>query len=238
MEVACPCHRCCVTVERQTTIQHHAEDLHLVRHRQIDTSDGHGRYADDAKIYRLVTDNNDCLELQNDINNFNMWATNWQLKLNASKCNLVSYGRNIVHDFNYTLLSGTIINRTDNIKDLGVIFDSTLKFNKHIDDKVNKAYQNLGIIKSNFIHLTANCFILLYKSLVRSHLEYANSVWNKQYVENHKKIEKVQMRATKLVHGFSGLSYMQRLQNLQLPTLQGAKLLLGDCATRKHAKDC
>ena len=24
------------------TIQHHAEDLHLVRHRQIDTSDGHG----------------------------------------------------------------------------------------------------------------------------------------------------------------------------------------------------
>ena len=132
-------------------------------------------YADDAKIYRLVTENNDCLELQNDLNNFNTWAINWQLKLNASKCNIVSYGRNIVHDFNYTL-SGTTINRTDNIKDLGVIFDSKLKFCKHIDDKVNKAYQNLGIIKRNFIHLTANCFILLYKSLVRSHLEYANSV--------------------------------------------------------------
>ena len=48
---------------------------------------------------------------------------------------------------------------TDNIKDLGVIFDSKLKFCKHVDDKVNKAYQNLGIIKRNFIHLTANCFI-------------------------------------------------------------------------------
>jgi len=45
-----------------------------------------------------------------------------------------------------------------------------------------------------------------------------------QYVENDKQIEKVQMRATKLVHGFSGLSYMQRLQNLQLPTLKYRRL--------------
>jgi len=40
----------------------------------------------------------------------------------------------------------------------------------------------------------------LYKSLVRSHFEYVNSGWNTQYIENHKKIEKVQMRATKLIH--------------------------------------
>jgi len=38
-------------------------------------------YADDAKIYRLVTENNDGLELQNDLNNFNTWSTNWQLTL-------------------------------------------------------------------------------------------------------------------------------------------------------------
>ena len=36
--------------------------------------------------------------------------------------------------------------------------------------------------------------------------------------------EKVQMRATKLVHGFSGLSYIQRLQKLQLPTLKYRRL--------------
>ena len=88
--------------------------------------------------------------------------------------------------FNYTFC-GSVLNRNDTIKDLGVVFDSKLKFYKHIDEKVNVAYQNLGIIKRNFIHLTSECFILLYKSLVRSHLEYANSVWNTQYIENHKK---------------------------------------------------
>jgi len=66
------------------------------------------------------------------------------------------------------------------------------------------AYQNLAIIRRNFTHLTPDCFILLNKCLVRSHVEYANSVWNTQYIENHKKIEKVQMRATKLIHELKG----------------------------------
>ena len=95
-----------------------------------------------------------------------------------------------------------------------------LKFNKHVDIKVNVAYQNLGIIKRNFTHLTPDCFILLYKCLVRSHIEHANSVWNTHYIENYKKLEKVQMRATKLIHEVKGLSYRQRLERLKLPTLK------------------
>ena len=55
--------------------------------------------------------------------------------------------------------------------------DSLLLFDKHISEKVNKAYTMLGIIKRNFTHISRICFVILYKSLVRSHLEYANSVW-------------------------------------------------------------
>ena len=96
-------------------------------------------YADDAKLYRYVSDNIHCLELQNDVHTFSQWADKWLLKLNAPKCSVVSYGRNILHNFNY-ILSGVTLDRTDSIKDLGVIFDSKLKFTKHIDQKVNIAY--------------------------------------------------------------------------------------------------
>ena len=35
----------------------------------------------------------------------------------------------------------------------------------------------LGLIKRNFKHLTIPTFILLYNSMVRSHLDYCSSVW-------------------------------------------------------------
>ena len=50
------------------------------------------------------------------------------------------------------------------IKDLGVYYDSLLLFDKHVSEKVKKAYTMLGIIKRNFIYISRNCFITLYKS--------------------------------------------------------------------------
>jgi len=63
---------------------------------------------------------------------------------------------------------------TDSVSDLGVRFDSKLSFMHHINDEVNKAYSILGIITRNFTHLDINCFVLLYKAVVRPHVEHAN----------------------------------------------------------------
>ena len=42
----------------------------------------------------------------------------------------------------------------------------------------------LGIVKRNFIYLTPDSSVVLYKSMIRSHLEYAVSVWNPDHVFN------------------------------------------------------
>ena len=125
-------------------------------------------YADDCKLYMYVNEHIHCLALQEDKDNLSQQADEWKLKLKVSNCSLVSYGRTVSYNFGYRL-SGTSLHRADSIKDLGVIFDSKLKFNKHVDTKVNIAYQNSGIIKRNFTHIIPDCFVLLYKSLVRSH---------------------------------------------------------------------
>jgi len=90
----------------------------------------------------------------------------------------------------------------DHIKDLGVTFDEKLDFNVHIAEKVNKAYIMLWLIKRNFNEVGNEAFILLYKHLVRAHLEYNNSVWAPYKRCDIEKLEKVQKQATKMFTGF------------------------------------
>jgi len=111
------------------------------------------------------------------------------------------------------------------MKDLGVIFDSELNFVQHCKEKINTAYSYLGIIKRNFIYLDEDAFVMLYKKLVRSHLEYANSVWNPHRLGLIKDLGKVQMRATKLVICIKNLTYTDRLKRLKLPTLKNIDVL-------------
>ena len=49
------------------------------------------------------------------------------------------------------------------------------------------------------MYLSEEAFVLLYNALVRSQLEYANSVRNPYRMGLIKNLEKVQMRATKLL---------------------------------------
>ena len=85
--------------------------------------------------------------------------------------------------------------------------------------KVHIANQ-LGIIKRNFRDIKQDALIMLYKSLVRSHLEYANSVWNPHHVQDIEALEKVQKRATKLISSLKHNPYQERLRILHLPTLK------------------
>ena len=106
------------------------------------------------------------------------------------------------------------------MKDLGVMVDEKLKFHDHIHEKVNKAYSMLGIIKRNFKDMDNLSFLYLYKSLVRSIVEYNSSVWSPSYMGQIEELEKVQRRATKLVRGCRNLPYVERLKYLKLPTLR------------------
>jgi len=76
--------------------------------------------------------------------------------------------------------------------DFGVCFDSKLTFRGHISDKINKAYSVFGIIKQNFICMDEHTFVLLYKSMVRPHVEFANSVWCPFKLGDIEEIDKIQ----------------------------------------------
>ena len=100
-----------------------------------------------------------------------------------------------------------------------MIIDDQLNFDKHISEKVKKAISISALIRRIFQHLDEKSFIPLYKTLVRTHLDYASSVWHPYKAQQIEMIEGVQRRATKQIPGLSELSYEERLKRLKLPTL-------------------
>ena len=85
----------------------------------------------------------------------------------------------------------------DIMKDLGVSFQSNLKFNKHVSNITSSANSRLGIIKYTFQKIERDGFLVLYKSKVRLILEYGAPIWYPDLKKAEKEIETIQRRATK-----------------------------------------
>ena len=87
----------------------------------------------------------------------------------------------------------------------------------HIESKIKVASRSLALIRHSFKYLDKKTSILLYKSLVRPHLEYCSPIWNPTLQYMATSIEKVQRRATKLVYRFDEIPYEERLRGWTSP---------------------
>ena len=144
----------------------------------------------------------------------------------CSKCKCIHFGKNNPkREYHFPTKEGnkTIPTSTEE-KDLGVIFDTTLKFDLHIESIIKKANSMIGLIKRNFSFIDIFIFLKLYKALIRPHLEYGQIIWSPQYKRQSKIIENVQRRATKLIPNLKNLPYQDRLKKLKLPTLKFRRL--------------
>ena len=61
-------------------------------------------------------------------------------------------------------------------KHLGLILDSKLSFERHVNEKIMKAKKGIGIIKYLSKFLPIKTLGQMYKALVRSHLDYCDTI--------------------------------------------------------------
>ena len=177
-------------------------------------------FADDAKLFRKVhlRDEDSNKAMQIDIDALVAWSKKWQLPFNVGKCKCLHIGQSNPC-WKYKM-EGRILDDVEEEKDLGVVIDKDLKFHQQTASAVKKANMALGLIKKSFAFLDDQMLPLLYKSLVRPHLEYGNVIWGPFYKGDAQKVERIQRRATKGVPGLSSLTYEERLRHLKLPSLQ------------------
>jgi hypothetical protein len=187
-------------------------------------------YADDLKIYNVLETNEDCLKLQRNIDLIQNWARTNNLLLNINKCNVVSYSRrDTIIKFNYSI-ENSALQRVNEFKDLGVVSDSKLTFRRHVEYVLSKS---LGfVIRNGKLFDNPQTLLCLYKTYVRSTLEYASIVWSPCYKVHTWSLEKVQRRFAKSFMYFSSDEYPQRgvlhetfSEQVQIPSLASRRKL-------------
>ena len=113
------------------------------------------------------------------------WSNKWLLKFHPQKCTSIAIGNgNMVHSHELSSEHGVHqIEQVQEIKDIGVTVESLLSFKQHIYRKIDTTNKIIGIIRRSYKYLDAEMFIPLYKCLVRSHFDYAGTVWDPYILE-------------------------------------------------------
>lgn len=183
-------------------------------------------FADDLKIYKTINGMDDAISLQRDLDGIETWCKINNMSLNPVKCYQISFTRQKKPlNFPYSL-NGTVLAKVEDIRDLGITLSSNLKFTAHLNNKIKKAAQMLGFLKrSTRDFRLPRTKLILYNSLVRSHLEYGSVAWNPVYSEPSQRVESIQRAFTRHLAYFSrGIShfhpYDERLNFFKMSSLR------------------
>ena len=155
-------------------------------------------YADDTKIMTKIVSEESVVGLQSDLDSAYEWTQEWLVKFNISKCMVMHYGAN--NKNKPLFINGQQLIETESERDLGIIFSNNLKWKNQIINCVSKANQMMGMIRKTFTRLDPGLLRSLYLTFIRPFLEFAVPVWSPILKGDIDMLERVQHRATRLIH--------------------------------------
>ena len=170
-------------------------------------------FADDIKIY--IKNGLDQSSLQANINKIFNYCTSHQLSVNLSKVFVLHIGYNnpqYVYDIN-----GHKITSVNEIRDLGVVIDSSLSFSTQTSLVYAKARKVACLILRTFISRDPRLLMNAFNTYVLPLLTFSSSVWFPKKKSDFNLIEKVLRKFTKAIDHSS--SYESRLSSLNINSM-------------------
>ena len=184
-------------------------------------------YADDAKLFGPVSTLQEKSNFQEDLNNIYKWSELNQLALAPHKCNILHLlgKKNPHYVFSINNIPLTVV---DTINDLGVVIDSDLSMNPHLEQVISKCNRTIGIIKRCFRNKPIPIILKLYKAHVLPVALYCSSLWQPNSLHQWNRFENIQRNFSRwlcLKNGMDNTSYASRLDSLKLQYLSHQKLV-------------
>ena len=185
-------------------------------------------YADDTKIWRHIRTPADHEILQRDIDALNDWAKLNKMKFHPEICKILS-----IDNFNHNLLQelpfyyypyeldNTVLDYTNEEKDLGVLMTSRFNFKTRQDYIINKATTQLNLLRRTCQFLgNTKKRRTLYLTLVRSLFNHCSHIW-RPVGPAIAQFEALQKRCTKWIFKesykpYNDKYYFSKLQELDI----------------------
>ena len=124
------------------------------------------------------------------------------MRFQPVKCNMMQLTLKRINKIHasYTL-EGTDLENVENIKYLGVIITSDLRWNTHVSNVCTKANRTLGFLRRNLHSCPQEVKEAANKGFVRPVLYYGSLVWDPPRVVLREELESMQKRAARFVTG-------------------------------------
>jgi ribonucleases P/MRP protein subunit RPP40 len=180
------------------------------------------KFADDTKMVGRVRTKEELDRFREDLNRLSEWADEWKMPFNIAKCKVMHFGKNNCRE--EWSMGGAKLEVIKEEKDLGVVLSDDLKVGVQCRKAATKGNQILGMIYRTFENKDMRTIKILYKALVRPHLDYCSQAWRPHLQKDKDVLERVQRRATRMVSGFKDIHYEERLRRLNLTTLETRRL--------------
>ena len=172
----------------------------LLRAHSVD----HHFYADDTQIYVCIENIEDIKnKVKSLLSDIKIWMKRRKLRLNEGKTEIMVIHGNTrsirSDDFGSLNLGEAQLSPAETVRNLGVIFDSSLSFKNHIDLVIrncNFCIRNLYAVRR---YLDRQCLLTLIHSLVLSRVDYCNCLWVGLPKYSLRRLQSVLNRAARLV---------------------------------------
>ena len=174
-------------------------------------------FADDTSLFSIENSTHSSQSVLNsDLKCINEWAYQWKMHFNPDpkkQANEVIFSRKSDKSiYPPVTFNNNHVTNCSHQKHLGVVLDSKLDFNLHIEQKIKKCYKLIGIIRRLSVSLPRKALLTIYKSFVRPHLDYGDILYDKPGKQNFEnKIERVQYKACIAITGAIQGSSKERL---------------------------
>ncbi len=187
-------------------------------------------FADDTRISKSIASAFDVATLQRELYNVINWSNFNNMTLHKDKFEYICH-RFSKHTplselpftcelFQYHVSDTNCLSPVNQLRDLGVLISSDLSWSPHIRAISKKARQKAAWVFSVFHTRSQQIMLTLYKSMVRSLVEYCCPLWNPGTISDIQELESVQKAFTSRIAGMQEVHYWDRLKQLSLMSLQ------------------